>query len=134
MLDKIAGGLSIGAGGSLLDYYLGKKQQKRALAFQREFAQQGIRWRVEDAKRAGINPLAALGANIPTGQPVVVGTDFGSTMGKMGQDISRAVSSGLTRYEREMQDLRKKALEVEIEGQQIRNRNDLRAGNPPAGS
>lgn len=30
---------------------------------QKEFAQNGIRWKVEDAKRAGIHPLYALGAS-----------------------------------------------------------------------
>ena len=30
---------------------------------QKEFAQHGLRWKVEDAKQAGINPLVALGAS-----------------------------------------------------------------------
>lgn len=39
------------------------------MQLQREFAQNGIRWRVEDAKRAGIHPLYALGAQLPTYSP-----------------------------------------------------------------
>lgn len=47
---------------------------------QYDFAQKGIQWRVNDAKKAGIHPLAALGANTNSpsfaGQPV-----SGSTTG-----------------------------------------------------
>jgi len=32
------------------------------IQLQKDFAQHGIRWRVEDAKAAGIHPLAAVGA------------------------------------------------------------------------
>ena len=34
------------------------------LQLQNDFAQKGISWRVQDAKNAGISPLAALGANV----------------------------------------------------------------------
>ena len=42
-------------------------------AHQKEFAQNGIRWKVEDAKAAGIHPLFALGAQGATFSPISVG-------------------------------------------------------------
>lgn len=59
MFGEIIGGL-IGAGASA---WSASKQNK----LQRDIAKNQIRWRVDDAKAAGIHPLAALGANV---QPV----------------------------------------------------------------
>lgn len=54
-----------------------RKMQKQNLAlmqkqidYQKEYAQNGIQWRVADAKKAGLHPLYALGANTPTYTPV----------------------------------------------------------------
>lgn len=67
------------------------------IAMQREFAQQGIRWKVQDAQAAGLHPLAALGANTTSFSPVTVGsTDFSS----VGQDLGRAISAMKTSDER----------------------------------
>lgn len=71
-------------------------------AAQREFAQMGVRWRVEDAKAAGIHPLYALGAQTHSYSPVsVAGADTPATsFGQMGQDLSRAVNATRTGDER----------------------------------
>lgn len=81
-LPLIASGI-----GKAVDYFTGRQQQESNTALQREFAQNSIQWKVEDAKKAGIHPLYALGANTTSFQPSLVGSDFGS----MGQDVSRAV-------------------------------------------
>lgn len=47
---------------------------------QREFAQYGIRYRVADAKAAGIHPLAALGMSPVQASPVAVGADPGEPL------------------------------------------------------
>lgn len=44
-----------------------------SLSAQKEFAQNGISWRVNDARNAGIHPLAALGANVSSGPTMAVG-------------------------------------------------------------
>lgn len=76
-----------------------RKAQQREYEHQKEFAQNGIRWRVEDAKAAGIHPLYAIGANTPTYSPqAAVGTDYG--LSSAGQNISRAIEAGQTRAER----------------------------------
>lgn len=73
-------------------------------AQQREFAQKGIRWRVADAQAAGVHPLYALGANLPTysPSPIAVGanTALGDGIMSMGQDIGRAVDAQRTSDEK----------------------------------
>lgn len=76
---------------------------------QKEFAQNGIRWRVEDAKAAGIHPIFAIGANTSTYSPqAAVGTDYG--LSSAGQNISRAIEAKQTRAERKEMDNLQKAL------------------------
>lgn len=92
-----------------------REQFNRTEALQREFAQNGIRWRVEDAKAAGLHPLAALGAagamyspsvtagggqysveqGRPGGQP-----DIGASLSNMGQGLGRAVAATQTPAEK----------------------------------
>ena len=141
MFGQIAGAL-IGAGAS----YLGQKKANQQAAnqaagnaaLQREFAQQGIRWRVEDAKAAGIHPLYALGASVPTYSPV--SASFGNTasdFAQAGQNIGRAIDSTRTQAERdeatELAFYRKKRaqLENDLLREQIRA---SRVNNPPSPS
>lgn len=101
--------LSVGT--SLLGGLLGKsatdkaneintQNQLRQEALQREFAQSGIQWKVEDAKKAGIHPLYALGANTVSYAPNVVGnvpdTSLPNALAKSGQDISRSLEATRT--------------------------------------
>lgn len=69
---------------------------------QRDFAQNGIRWKVEDAKRAGIHPIVALGAQpynaSPAGAPAMQ-QSLPSFEG-MGQSIGRAIEAKATQAER----------------------------------
>lgn len=75
--------------------------QEREIELQREFAQNGLRWKVEDAKRAGIHPLAALGATGASYSPVGLGDNDLSAVGSaVGQDFSRAVDATRTKPER----------------------------------
>lgn len=91
------------------------KELDRAL--QREFAKNGIRWRVQDAKAAGIHPLFALGGSTSTYTPSSISlypesnawSDVGSGIAQAGQDISRAIDATRTRREREQ--AREQALE-----------------------
>lgn len=76
----------------------------RQIQMQKDFAQQGIRWRVDDAKAAGIHPLYALGAQTPsytpTTQTFAADNSFGNAMASAGQDIGRAINSTRTAPER----------------------------------
>lgn len=102
MLGGLIGGL-----GSLLGGWMSGKnaeeQQNRNIELQKEFAQHGIQWRVEDAKRAGIHPLYALGGSTPSYTPsAIVGGDMGisSAAAQMGQDVSRSINATRTQEQR----------------------------------
>lgn len=127
---SIVGGLVAGLGAGGINFLTGRYASKKNLSMQKEFAKHGLRWRVQDAKEAGINPLAALGANIPTGQPISVGTDF--DLSQLGQDISRAMGSKMTKDERDLIDLKKELMRVKIDGQEIINNNarNIGTGSP----
>lgn len=67
-------------------------------AMQKLFARRGIRWRVRDAKKAGLHPLAALGAQTTSFAPSFVGaTQAGQGVADgaaaMGQGITRATTA-----------------------------------------
>lgn len=148
----------IGAGASLLGGLFNRNSQEKAnaanLAFareqldrnealQREFAQSGVRWKVDDAKAAGVHPLFALGAQTHSFSPVSVGggqeasSSAGDAIAQAGQNIGRAVQAGMTRDERDASSaltalqLEKAGLENEMLRTQItRLRNP--PGQPPA--
>lgn len=90
-------GALIGAGASLASSLLGNKSAEKARekesATQREFAQNGIQWKVEDARKAGVHPLYALGANTVSYSPQSVGGSDFSGLASAGQDIGRAIDS-----------------------------------------
>lgn len=142
----------ISAGASLLGGLMNKSSaadanaQQMALArenmeMQKDFARRGIRWRVDDAKAAGIHPLYALGAQTTSFSPVSAGTvadtSMGSAVASAGQDLSRAMNATRTNSERDaaftktVQDLTltKAGLENELLASQIAK---LKASiNPP---
>lgn len=140
-MNPMIGGALIGAGGGLLgdllsggdsdlakqvhhdNFYLatlGYGEQQRQfnenMAMQRDFAQNGIRMKMEDAKAAGIHPLAALGASGPAYSPVATssmpipdsyspgggGSPGGEFLRSMGQGIGRAVAATETAEERQI--------------------------------
>lgn len=79
-------------------------QAQQNVALQKQFAQEGIRWKVADAKAAGIHPLYALGASTTSFSPVSVGavpnTGLAAGMANAGQDLSRAFQATRTGPER----------------------------------
>lgn len=104
MLGSIIGGI-IGAAGSLLG---GEKASDEAAhqqfinnQLQREFAQNSIRWRVEDAKAAGLHPLFALGGAGATFQPSPIVTPIGESFAQAGQHLGRAAMAASSSSERE---------------------------------
>lgn len=98
----ILGSAGIGAitsiGGGLLSNLFNRKSQDKSAAENREVLQNAISWRVADAKRAGIHPLYALGANVATsgGQPQFIGDSLGPSLQEAGQNISTAVARSQT--------------------------------------
>lgn len=91
---------------------------------QKEFAQNGIRWKVADAKAAGLHPLAALGAQTAGYTPsAVVGDspDF-SFLRDIGQDVGRAIDAKSTAAERAANKAKiDQGTNLELEGKALDN-------------
>lgn len=94
----IAAGTSLASG--LLQRSDNKKAQEREYERQKEFANSGIQWKVEDAKKAGIHPLYALGASTTSYSPQSVGDTGTGAMAQAGQDVSRAIHATRTPAQR----------------------------------
>lgn len=77
---------------------------ERNIALQKEFAQSGIQWKVEDAKKAGIHPIYALGGSTSSFTPVsanfAADTSMPNALAAAGQDIGRAVNATRTQSQR----------------------------------
>lgn len=106
MLGGPLGGALGTAGGTFLgSMFSGENDpQEENRKAQKEFAQHGIRWKVADARAAGIHPLYALGAQTHSFTPTVAfGGDqsgMGAAMANAGQDITRAIRARETQSER----------------------------------
>lgn len=119
-----------GAGASLLGSGLNMLNQneinRKNAELQKEFAQNSIQWKVEDAKRAGVHPLAALGASGYSASPSFVGADNG--IAQAGQQVSQGIAKALDRDAEKLSalkvkdaelDLMKKSLEIKQMGQKV---------------
>lgn len=104
LVGGITGGDLLGAGTSLLGGQMQSSDTAKAnaqnYAMQKEFAQNSIRWKVEDAKAAGIHPLYALGASPYMASPSFTPGNAGSTFAQVGQDLSRSIHATRTAEER----------------------------------
>lgn len=84
------------------------------MAMQKEFAQSGIRWRVEDAVKAGLHPLAALGVQGAQYSPVAAlmeapkspWSSVSRSLGNFGQDVTRALMATKSQEERMLDHIR----------------------------
>lgn len=103
LIGAAIGGISSIIGGAMQSSATREANDKNYKA-QKEFAQQGLRWKVEDAKKAGIHPVYAVGAPTQSFSPSFVGdTAMGQSMASAGQDIGRAVATTATGPERQYQ-------------------------------
>lgn len=94
-----------------------QQQWKKNYEAQKEFAQNGLRWKVDDAKAAGIHPLFGLGASGSSFSPVNTQSYFeneqsglGNSLSNMGQSIGRSIQAKQTRQERVVQELREEKM------------------------
>lgn len=117
------------------------------MAMQKEFAQNGIRWKMEDAKQAGIHPVFALGASGASFSPVSytpAEPDRGDAhaMAEMGQHIGRAIQNTRSTEEQEIAklqlanaraDLQGKVIDNQIRASELRRLQQTGPGLPSAG-
>lgn len=116
-IGTVAGGV-IGALGSVAGGLIGSSSQKKLtranIDLQRDFARHGISWRVQDAKEAGLHPLAALGSFPSSASPVVLEDPMGKSIADAGQDISGAAQRVQTTDQRLSTRLQQELLASEI--------------------
>lgn len=105
MLGDIISGI-----GSVIGGFMNSKAQKSANKMQLQAMQNGVQWKVADAKKAGIHPLAALGANINMPSPVPV-TGMGDAVAAGGAALGSAVK---TASQSEVELLQKELLKSQI--------------------
>lgn len=97
-MDPFVTGSLITAGSGLLGGIFGSSSTKKANAantrMQYDFAKNSIQWKTEDAKRAGLHPLAALGAQgySPT-IGVMADNQMGNALADAGASIGNAVAN-----------------------------------------
>lgn len=100
-------GTAIGAGVGLLGGILSNQshegQASKGYASQREALQNSIRWRVADAKAAGIHPLYALGAPSMNISPITYEDKIGPAVSEMGQSVPNLMRGSATALDKAME-------------------------------
>lgn len=88
--------------------YLNAEAMKQNMYLQEQSFYNPVHWRVQDAKRTGINPLVALGMNPYMGATSMMGDSVGGTrnsaidgLAAAGQDVSRAIAGIQTKEQRD---------------------------------
>lgn len=84
-----------------------------------------IQWRVNDAEKAGLHPLAALGVNPASGPSMSVGDTGGGgpDFGGIGQDLSRAIQAAAPADQRDqkLKDLAIEGAQADVAGKHLAN-------------
>lgn len=127
-------GSAMGLAGGMVNATTSKKIAREQMKLQKEFAQNGIQWRVEDAKKAGLHPLYAIGASGASYTPVsqdssAMGNavaDAGAYLGKaVDQTISKADQKALQQenleYVRLMREGNLELMRQNIRGKKLDN-------------
>ena len=91
---SIIGGL-IGRDDAAKDRSFAGSQANIDRDLQREFAQHGVQWRAQDAERAGIHPVYAMGASLPSATPVSVSPGSRRGMGRAVASAGRHAAAAL---------------------------------------
>lgn len=122
---SVISGLS-GVAGGMINATQSKTIAREQMRLQKEFAQNGIQWKVDDARRAGIHPLYALGANTATYTPVSQDSSgLGNAVADAGAYLGKAVDGAIdkdTRRELEQENLNFSRLMREGQLEELRQR------------
>lgn len=108
MLLNIAGAFLQGQGDDP------NRQLQEQTDLQKEFAKKSVQWRVQDARKAGINPLAALGVTPYNYKPHFVGGPNKNQ--SMGLALSRMANAMETTADKRLKNARALVLEKQARG------------------
>lgn len=104
-----------------------ERNAERNIQYQKEFAQSGIQWRVDDARKAGIHPIYALGSGGASFSPVSIAggeqhavTGIGDALRSSSQSIGRAVQAGMPR-DTQMDSISKAAATLQLTNAGLQN-------------
>lgn len=102
--DGAFGGIAsgvLGALGGALDASNNRDVTRMNQNWQREVYQNQLQWKVADARKAGLHPLAALGGGAYAASNIASspGSSYASSLGKVGQSIGDAFTAYMTRDE-----------------------------------
>jgi len=113
MIGDVLGGI-----GSIAGAFMQKSAADNNIKLQKQFAQQGIQWKVADAKAAGIHPLYALGAQTHSFSPVQ--SFAGDSIASAGQSFGRAIDAYRTNGER-LDGFTKASQSLQLENSKLQN-------------
>lgn len=119
MWQLAALGAAAQMGGSIYSTYSSIKRQKKAMKFAKKLAKNQIQWRVADAKKAGLHPLAALGIS-PASGPGIPSADT-SGYSEAGASLNRALSSIPSKHEKLMDRLALQNARAELDRKNLVN-------------
>lgn len=127
-LPILAGALIGGAMNAYSTHQANVRNRRNAednMKKQEEFAKMGVQWKVDDARKAGIHPLAALGAQTHSFSPISVGeapnTHMGNAFMDMGQNIQSSINRQLSNPEKQLQTLQLQSAQLDVQGKGIDN-------------
>lgn len=136
-IGKVVGGVVNGVTGILgINSQKDANSQANALAreqleYQKELHKNQIQWKVEDAKKAGLHPLAALGVSPSSFSPVSgasSGVNYsglngvGDMLSDLGQDIDRSILQAKTKEEqKDALRLQNQSIALDLRGKDLNN-------------
>lgn len=99
---------------------------REQLEYQKELHRNQIQWKVEDAKKAGLHPLAGLGVSPSSFSPVsgnvIPNTQDYSYLQQMGQDIDRSILQAKTKEEqKDALRLQNQSIALDLQGKDLNN-------------
>lgn len=113
MFDGLLSGIGSLAGAGINAAVQNNINKKNA-NLQREFAQNSIQWKMEDAKKAGVHPLAALGASTYSAAPSYVGANVGDGVAQAGQQFAQGISKAMEKDAEKLSDLKVRDAELDV--------------------
>jgi len=116
------------------------RRHKEQMEQQRKYAEHGVRWKVVDAKKAGLHPLAALGAQTMSYAPsrVFSNSQSGDIIGQGLGNIARRFGKDEDQTAKALKELQIDNMVLENEGLRLRNvgmnQNNIDRASPNRGT